>query len=86
MAYFKFDKFFDKLRSKNWKYTEDKTGRMMQVTYKDCQIEFLEQKRYPSKESGKYNSSTKNVIQINIKSFEEVPIYHTKIKHKTEIM
>ena len=86
MAYFKFDKFFDKLRSKNWKYTEDKTGRMMQVTYKDCQIEFLEQKRYPSKESGKYNSSTKNVVQIDIKAFEEVPIHHTKIKHKTEIM
>ena len=86
MAYFKFDKFFDKLRSKNWKYTEDKTGRMMQVTYKDCQIEFLEQKRYPSKESGKYNSSTKNVVQIDIKAFEEVPIHHTKIIHKTEIM
>ena len=34
MAYFKFDKFFDKLRSKNWKYTEDKTGRMMQVLIK----------------------------------------------------
>ena len=86
MAYFKFDKFFDKLRSKNWKYTEDKTGRMMQVIYKDCQIEFLEQKRYPSKESGKYNSSTKNVVQIDIKAFEEVPIHHTKIKHNTEIM
>ena len=85
-AYFKFDKFFDKLRSKNWKYTEDKTGRIMQVTYKDCEIEFLEQKRFPSKEAGKYNSSTKNVVQINIKSFEEVPIHHTKIKHKTEIM
>jgi len=26
------------------------------------------------------------VVQINVKSFEEVPIYHTKIKHKTEIM
>ena len=29
---------------------------------------------------------TKNIIKINIKSFEEVPIHHTKIKHKTEIM
>jgi len=28
----------------------------------------------------------KNVVQINMKSFEEVPIYHKKIKHKTEIM
>jgi len=26
------------------------------------------------------------VVQINLKSFEEVPIYHTKTKHKTEIM
>ena len=85
-AYFKFDKFFDKLKTKNWKYNEDKTGRMMQVTYQECEIEFLEQKRFPSKQQGKYNSSTKNVIQINTKTFEEVPIHHTKIKHKTEIM
>ena len=86
LAFFKFDKFFDKLKSKNWKHSEDKTGRMMQVIYKDCEIQFLEQKRFPSKESGKYNSSTKNVVQINIKSFEEVPIHHTKLVHKTEIM
>jgi len=86
MAFFKFEKFFDKLKAKNWKYSEDKTGRMMQVIYQDCEIDFLEQKRFPSKETGKYNSSTKNVVQINIKSFEEVPIHHTKIKHKTEIM
>ena len=85
-AFFKFDKFFDKLKSKNWKHSEDKTGRMMQVIYKDCEIEFLEQKRFPSKEAGKYNSSTKNIIQINIKEFEEVPIHHSQIKHKTEIM
>ena len=52
-AFFKFDKFFDKLKSKDWKYNEGKTGRMMQVTYKDCEIEFLEQKRYPSKKEGK---------------------------------
>ncbi len=58
----------------------------MQVIYKDCEIEFLEQKRFPSKESGKYNSSTKNIIQINVKEFEEVPIHHSQIKHKTEIM
>ena len=85
-AYFKFDKFFDKLKSKDWKYNEGKTGRMMMVTYKDCEIEFLDQKRYPSKETGKYNSSTKNVVQVNIKAFEEVPIHHTNLKHKTEIM
>ena len=38
------------------------------------------------KKEGEYYSSTKNIIKINIKSFEEVPIHHTKIKHKTEIM
>ena len=85
-AYFKFEKFYDKLKAKNWKYSEDKTGRMMQVTYQDCEIEFLEQKRYPSKKVGEYNSSTKNIIQINRKTFEEVPIHHTKTKHKTDIL
>ena len=40
-AFFKFDKFFDKLKAKNWKYSEDKTGRMMQVIYQDCEIEFF---------------------------------------------
>ena len=85
-AFFKFDKFFDKLKSKDWKYNEGKTGRIMQVTYKDCEIEFLEQKRYPSKKEGEYYSSTKNIIKINIKSYEEEPIHHTRIKHKTEIM
>ena len=79
-------KFYDKLKAKNWKYSEDKTGRMMQVTYQDCEIEFLEQKRYPSKKVGEYNSSTKNIIQINRKTFEEVPIHHTKTKHKTDIL
>ena len=58
----------------------------MQVTYESCEIEFLEQKRFPSKETGKYHSSTKNIIQINIKTFEEVPIHHTQIKHKTNII
>jgi hypothetical protein len=85
-AYFKFDKFYDKLKAKNWKYNEDKTGRMMQITYESCEIEFLEQKRFPSKEKNKYNSSVKNVIQINRKSFEEVPIHHTLTKHKTDII
>jgi len=85
-AYFKFEKFYDKLKAKNWKYSEDKTGRMMQITYQDCEIEFLEQKRYPSKKVGEYNSSTKNIIQINRKTFEEVPIHHTQTKHKTDIL
>ena len=58
----------------------------MEHTYRECEIQFLEQKRFPSKEAGRYNSSTKNVVQINLKSFEEVPIHHTTLKHNTEIM
>jgi len=85
-AYFKFDKFYDKLRSKNWKYSEDKTGVMMKVNYKQCDIQFLEQKRYPTKEKGKYNTPTKNIVMIDINEFKDVVINHTKIKHNTEIM
>ena len=85
-AYFKFDKFFDRLKAKDWKYKEEKTGRMMETIYKSCDVQFLDQKRFPTKEKGKYTASVKNVVQINIKDFEEVPIHHTKIKHKTEIM
>jgi hypothetical protein len=85
-AYFKFDKFYDRLKAKNWKHGEDKTGVMMKKTYKKCDIEFLDQKRYPAKEKGKYNTSTKNVVTINIDEFEELPINHTKLKHDTEIM
>ena len=85
-AFFKFEKLYDRLRSKDWKYKEEKTGRIMEHTYRECEIQFLEQKRFPTKEKGKHNSSTKNVVQINIKSFEEVPIHHTKLKHKTDIM
>ena len=58
----------------------------MMNTYKDCDIEFLEEKRFPSKEEGKYNTPTKNVVKISIKEFENVPIYHTQIKHKTDIL
>ena len=85
-AFFKLEKFFDRLKAKDWKYKEEKTGRIMEHTYRECEIEFLEQKRFPTKEKGKHNSSTKNVVKIHIKSFEEVPIYHEKTKHKTEIM
>ena len=87
-AFFKFDKFYDRLKSKDWKYKEEKTGRMMQVIYKTCEIQFLDQKRFPSdpKNPGKYHASVKNIVQINTKSFEEVPIYYEKTKHNTEIM
>ena len=85
-AFFKFDKFYDKLKSKDWKYSEGKTGVMMKKTYKDCKIEFLEQKRFPSKEKGKHNTPTKNIVKISVEEFENVPIHHTEIKHKTEII
>ena len=56
------------------------------MTYKD----FLDQKRFPTKEKGKYNTPTKNVrknlVSINIEQFEDVKINHTKLKHNTEIM
>jgi|TARA_B100000929_G_scaffold290030_1_gene282324 hypothetical protein len=85
-AFFKYDKFYDRLKSKNWKYSEDKTGTMMTTTYKECGIEFLDQKRFPSKVKGKYNTPTKNVVKISIKEFENVPILHTKLKHQKDII
>ena len=85
-AYFKFDKFYDRLKAKNWKHGEDKTGVMMRKTYKECDIQFLDQKRFPTKEKGKYNTPTKNVVMISIKDFEEVPIHHTKLKHEVNII
>lgn len=85
-AYFRYDKFYDKLKSKNWKHAEDKTGILMEKNYKDCEIKFIEQKRFPSKEKGKHNTPTKNIVSISIKKFEEIIIKHTRIKHNTEIM
>ncbi len=85
-AFFKFNKFYDKLKAKDWKYSEDKTGTMMMKTYKDCEIEFLGEKRFPSTKEGKYNTPTKNIVKISVKEFENVPIHHTQIKHKTEIL
>jgi hypothetical protein len=85
-AFFKFNKFYDKLKAKNWKYSEDKTGVMMKKTYKDCGIEFLGEKRFPTKEKGKHNTPTKNVVKISIKEFENVPIHHTPTDHKTDIL
>ena len=86
-AFFKFNKFYDKLKAKNWKYSEDKTGTMMVKTYEKCGIEFMEQKRFPKKkDQPKSNTPTKNIVKISIKEFENVPIHHTQIKHKTEIL
>jgi len=86
-AFFKFNKFYDKLKSKNWKYSEDKTGTMMVKTYEKCEIEFMEGKRFPKKkDQSKSNTPTKNIVKISIKEFENVPIHHTQIKHKTEII
>ena len=85
-AFFKFDKFYDKLKSKDWKYSEGKTGNMMMKTYKDCKIEFMKQKRFPTKDKGKHNTPTKNIVKISVEEFENVPIHHTEIKHKTEII
>ena len=59
---------------------------MMKANYKKCDIQFLEQKRFPTKEKGKYNTPTKNIVMINIEEFKDVEINHTKIKHNTEIM
>ena len=85
-AYFRFEKFYDKLKAKNWKHSEDKTGVMMGTNYKKCHIEFLEQKRFPTKEKGKYNTPTKNVVKISIDDFEDIQINHTILEHNTEIM
>jgi len=85
-AYFRFEKFYDKLKAKNWKHSEDKTGVMMKTNYEKCGIDFLEQKRFPTKEKGKYNTPTKNIVMISIKEFEDIKINHTIIKHNTEIM
>jgi hypothetical protein len=58
----------------------------MSGNYEKCGIEFLEQKRFPTKEKGKYNTPTKNVVKIRINNFEDIKIKHTIIKHDTEIM
>ena len=58
----------------------------MQKTYKDCGIEFLDQKRFPTKDKGKYNTPTKNVVKISLKEFENVPIHHTQLKHNKDII
>ena len=49
-------------------------------------LEFIEQKRFPTKEKGKYNTPTKNVVSISTEGFEDIKINHTILKHKTDIM
>ena len=85
-AYFKFDVFYKKLKNKGWRYQEDKTGSMMLKIYKDCEIDFLDQKRFPTKEKGKHNSPTKNVVMISIKQFEKIKIFHKVTEHKKDIL
>ena len=85
-AYFKFDTFYKKLKNKGWRYPEDKTGTMMKKTYQDCEIDFLDQKRFPTKEKGKHNSPTKNVVMISTKKFEKIQIYHKLTEHKKDIL
>ena len=57
----------------------------MGASYEKCGIEFLEQKRFPTKEKGKYNTPTKNVVKISVNDFEDIK-KHNIIKHNTEIM
>ena len=85
-AYFKFDTFYKKLKNKGWRYPEDKTGSMMLKNYKDCDIDFLDQKRFPTKEKGKHNSPTKNVVMIAIKKFDKVQVFHKLTEHKKDIL
>ena len=60
---------------------------MIVKTYEICEIEFMEQKRFPKKkDQPKSNTPTKNIVKISIEEFENVPIHHTQIKHKTEIL
>ena len=85
-AYFKFDMFYKKLKNRGWRYPEDKTGSMMLKIYKDCEIDFLDQKRFPTKEKGNHNSPTKNVVMIAIKKFEKIKIFHKLTEHKKDIL
>jgi hypothetical protein len=85
-AYFKFDTFYKKLKNKGWRYPEDKTGTMMKKTYQDCEIDFLDQKRFPTKEKGIHSSPTKNVVMISTKKFEKIQIYHKLTEHKKDIL
>ena len=54
--------------------------------YKDCEIDFLDQKRFPTKEKGRHNSPTKNVVVIAIKKFDKIQIFHKLTEHKKDIL
>ena len=85
-AYFKFANFYNKLKNNGWKYPEDKTGVMIQEFYKDCNVEFIEEKRFPSQKKGEYNTPTKHLIKISIEKFQSVKILHNKINYDKEII
>ena len=85
-AYFKFANFYNKLKNNGWKYPEDKTGVMIQEFYKDCNVEFIEDKRFPSQKKGEYNTPTKHLIKISIEKFQSVKILHNKINYDKEII
>ena len=59
---------------------------MMLKIYKDCEIDFLDQKRFPTKEKGNHNSPAKNVVMIAIKKFEKIKIFHKLTEHKKDIL
>ena len=73
-AYFKFVNFYNKLKSNGWKYPEDKTGIMIQEYFEKCDVEFIEEKRFPSQKKGEYNTPTKHLIKISIEKFQSVKI------------
>ena len=85
-AYFKFTNFYNKLKTNGWKYPEDKTGVMIREYYDKCDVEFIEEKRFPSQEKGKYNTPTKHLVKISAKKFEKVKILHNKIDYDKEII
>ena len=85
-AYFKFVNFYNKLKSNGWKYPEDKTGIMIQEYFEKCDVEFIEEKRFPSQKKGEYNTPTKHLLKISTKKFEQIKILHNKINYDKEII
>jgi hypothetical protein len=85
-AYFKFVNFYNKLKSNGWKYPEDKTGIMIQEYFEKCDVEFIEEKRFPSQKKGEYNTPTKHLLKISTEKFEQIKILHNKINYDKEII
>ena len=81
-----YDVFYKKLKIKGGVIKEDKTGSMMLKIYKDCDIDFLDQKRFPTTQKGKHNSPTKNVVMISVQKFDRIKIYHKVTEHKKDIL